>query len=182
MSDKKSRPIEATVEAAKENIKTSEQTDSSPDVLKRESLEFLKKLRPGGPWVLTAITPDGPATTITATNADEALAFVRANDGKKNIYYSVNPTRTPMTKKATKADIAAIEFGLADLDPNDGETPEDAKARYLAALETHGLLGRRAPLAVRMPSLDDRAQIRPMRSGPIAETGQGRAEPIGLWL
>jgi len=46
----------------------------------------------------------------------------------------------------------------------------------------HGLLGRRAPLAVRMPSLDDRAQIRPMRSGPIAETGQGRAEPIGLWL
>jgi len=137
MSDKKSRPIEATVEAAKENIKTSEQTDSSPDVLKRESLEFLKKLRPGGPWVLTAITPDGPATTITATNADEALAFVRANDGKKNIYYSVNPTRTPMTKKATKADIAAIEFGLADLDPNDGETPEDAKARYLAALETH---------------------------------------------
>ena len=56
--------------------------------------EFLEKLRPGGPWILTAITPDGPTKTITATNADEVAAFVRANNGKRNIYYSVNPTRT----------------------------------------------------------------------------------------
>lgn len=40
-----------------------------------------------------------------------------------------------MFKKAAKNDIAAIEYALADLDPNEGETPEDAKARYLTRLE-----------------------------------------------
>ena len=39
-----------------------------------------------------------------------------------------------MSKKAAKTDIAAIEYALADLDPADGETPEAAKARYLAQL------------------------------------------------
>jgi hypothetical protein len=100
------------------------------------AVEFLEKLRPGGPWVLTAIVPDGPTETTTAKDKDAVAAFVRANDGKKNIYYSVNPTRTEMAKKAAKADIAAIEFLLADLDPSAGESPEEAKARYRAKLET----------------------------------------------
>ena len=39
-----------------------------------------------------------------------------------------------MTRKAAKTDIAAIEYLLADLDPRDDESPEDAKARYLAAI------------------------------------------------
>ena len=95
------------------------------------AVEFLELLRPGGPWILTAIIPDGPRETITATNADAVRAFVSTNDGKKNIYYSVNPTRTALTKKAAKADIAAIEFLLADLDPNEGENFADSKARYL---------------------------------------------------
>jgi hypothetical protein len=37
-----------------------------------------------------------------------------------------------MTKKASKKDIAAIEFLLADLDPEDNETTTDAKTRYVA--------------------------------------------------
>jgi hypothetical protein len=41
-----------------------------------------------------------------------------------------------MNKKAAKADIAAIEYSLADLDPADGEASEAAKARYLAQLAT----------------------------------------------
>lgn len=100
------------------------------------AIEFLEALRPDGPWALTAIIPDGPTETITATTAGEVSAFVRKNNGKKNIYFSVNPTRTTMTSKAAKADIAAIEFLLADLDPNEDERPEDAKARYLTTLET----------------------------------------------
>ena len=102
------------------------------------AIEFLEKLRPGGPWVMTAILPDGPTQTITATNADEVGAFCRANNGKKNIYYSVNPTRTTMTSKAAKTDIASIEFLLADLDPADGESPDAAKVRFMAALEANG--------------------------------------------
>jgi hypothetical protein len=96
--------------------------------------DFLAKLRPGGPWVLTAIAPDGPTQTITANNASEVDTFVRANNGNQNLYYSVNPTRSAMTKKAAKADIAAVEYLLADLDPNEGESPSDAKSRYLAQL------------------------------------------------
>ena len=108
--------------------------DHGPGQAKSEAVEFLELLRPGGPWVLTAIIPDGVATTITAYDERDVLAFLQTNDGQKNIYYSVNPTRTALTKKAAKTDIAAIEYALGDLDPKDDETPEAAKARYLEQL------------------------------------------------
>jgi predicted P-loop ATPase len=97
---------------------------------------FLEKLRPGGPWVLTAIEPDGATDTITARNAAEVRRFVLNNNGRKNLYFSVNPTRTKLTSKASKLDIAVIEFSFVDLDPRPEETAEAAKARYLAGLET----------------------------------------------
>ena len=97
---------------------------------------FLRKLRPSGPWVLTSIHPDkGWITTITAKTSDEVGEFVCKWNGKRNLYYSVNPTRTDMTKKASKADIGTIEYLLADLDPKDNETVRDAKARYIWALQ-----------------------------------------------
>lgn len=96
---------------------------------------FLQRLRPGGPWVLTGIKPDGPIETITAEKDAAVRAFVAKWDGKRGLYYSVNPTLTVMASKARKADILAVEYMLADLDPRDDETPEEAKARYLAALE-----------------------------------------------
>src|SRR5262249_42790677 len=103
-----------------------------------ESVSFLEQLRSNGPWVLTAILPDGGAPTITKTvhTAAEVDAFLREHNGKRNIYYSTNPTKTELTKKASKADIAAIEYPLADLDPADGEASEAAKVRYLAQLES----------------------------------------------
>src|SRR5262249_5867439 len=66
---------------------------------------------------------------------DQVEALVREHNGKRNLYYSVNPTRTAMSKKAAKTDIAAIEFIHFDGDPRDNETPEQAKARYLKAIE-----------------------------------------------
>ena len=99
-----------------------------------ESVAFLNLLRPSGPWVLSAIVPDGAIETITATTVDDIRAFVTKHNGKRNLYYSVNPTRNVMDKKAAKVDIAAIEYLLADLDPKESETPEAAKVRYLAGL------------------------------------------------
>jgi hypothetical protein len=99
-----------------------------------QAIDFLKHLRPDGPWVLTAIKPDGPTINITARTAEEVDGFLREHNGKENCYYSVNPTRAAMSKKAAKADIAAVEYLLGDLDPADGETPEAAKARYLDQL------------------------------------------------
>jgi hypothetical protein len=97
-----------------------------------EPVQFLEWLRPGGPWVLTAINPNIPGTkTITAMTAQAVDDFVRRYNGKWSIYYGVNPTRKLMDKKAAKIDIAQIEYALADLDPKDDETPEEAKTRYL---------------------------------------------------
>jgi hypothetical protein len=104
-----------------------------------ETIDFLEQLRPGSPWVLTAMTPDGSTKTITANNADEVRRFVLRYNGRRNLYYSLNPTRTPMTSKAAKTDIAAIEYAFTDLDPRDDETPDDAKARYLVALAAYPL-------------------------------------------
>ncbi len=99
------------------------------------AVDFLEKLRPSGPWTLTAIVPNGKPTTITARTASEVREFVRAHNGKRNLHYAVNPLRTAMRSKAAKTDVAAIEFVFGDFDPNDDETPEQAKERYLAALK-----------------------------------------------
>ena len=63
------------------------------------------------------------------------MPFVRKYDGRRNLYYSVNPTRTALDEKAKKTDIATIEYALADLDPKDGETSDITKERYLSQLE-----------------------------------------------
>ena len=100
-----------------------------------EACAFLEKLRPAGPWVLTAIDPDnGKIITSTARTKGEVETFIQKYNGKRGLYYSVNPTRTAMSTKAKKTDIAAIEYALADLDPADGETSDAAKQRYLKQL------------------------------------------------
>jgi hypothetical protein len=103
-----------------------------------QAIDFLKRLRPEGPWVITAIQPDGDAKTRTfkaeiVADAEEFIKVCNETE-RRNVYYSVNPTKTVMRKKAAKGDIAAIEFALADLDPADGETADAAKARYLDQL------------------------------------------------
>src|SRR5258705_8962510 len=58
------------------------------------AIDFLKQLRPCGPWVLTAIAPqDGKIETITAKTADQIDEFVHKHSGQRNLYFSVNPTR-----------------------------------------------------------------------------------------
>src|SRR5262249_46666234 len=97
---------------------------------------FLEQLRPGGPWVLVAIDPDEEnIITITAQTLAEASSFVQRWNGKRNLYYSVNPVRQALSKKPKKIDIAAIEYVLTDLDPAVDETPEAAKKRYREQLE-----------------------------------------------
>ena len=86
------------------------------------ALDFLHNLRPQGPWVLTAIIPDGAPHTMTATTKRQVEELIWAFNGVGNIYYSANPTRRALTSKASKHDIAAIEYLFADLDPNAGDT------------------------------------------------------------
>jgi hypothetical protein len=53
------------------------------EIASAAAVDFLKQLRPGGPWVLTAIVPDGPTETITARDAKAVDAFVGKHDGKR---------------------------------------------------------------------------------------------------
>ena len=112
------------------------QDDRNSEAFDDLAVDFLEYLRPRGPWVLSAIVPDGAIETITARAAAEVRAFVRKHGGNRNLYYSVNPPRRDLASKAAKTDIAAIEYALADLDLNPGEASLEAKTRYLEQLKT----------------------------------------------
>src|SRR5215475_8054100 len=79
-----------------------------------QATAFLKRLRPGGPWALTAIIPDGGTVTETFAERDEAAmaAFIRQRnaDERRNVYYTINPVHGAVHKKPTKKEIAAGEF------------------------------------------------------------------------
>jgi putative DNA primase/helicase len=144
--------------------------------------EFLQKLRPSGLWVLTAIVPDGLTTTSTARAMEQIEAFVRKHDGKQNLYYSVNPTRTAMSKKAKKTNIAAIEYIHFDGDPRDDETPEQAKARYLKAIEESGIKftfvidsGNGIQGLIR---LTERIELGPLVDGKLSPEDQAKIDDI----
>jgi hypothetical protein len=101
-----------------------------------DSIEFLRLLRPAGPWQLTAIDPQtGDIVTRTIRSAAKACEFVAEHNGRRNLYYAVNPVRIENIK-ASKTDVSAIEFLLGDLDPREGEASSAAKQRYLAALKS----------------------------------------------
>lgn len=97
--------------------------------------EFLTAFREGGSWVLTAITPDRGTTTQTFTCPDRAATWAEAQNGQgRNLYFHVNPTKGPMTKKAAKTDISALEYLHVDLDPRNGEDRDTERERILGRL------------------------------------------------
>ena len=92
------------------------------------SVSSLNKFRPGGPWVLTSIVPDGRITTTTFRADQEPLLreWLHSHAGYENIYFQVNATGDKnVTKKTTKADIIAAEWLHVDID-GDREAAESA--------------------------------------------------------
>lgn len=86
------------------------------------SVEFLR-LWDTTRWVLTAITPDGPAETATFEPGQEQAVehWITARDGVKNLYFHVNPVKQALTKKAQKGDVAAMAWLQVDLDADNAE-------------------------------------------------------------
>lgn len=92
--------------------------------------EFLDWLRPAGSVALTSIVPDGKTTTATFTDyADAERWALEQNGAGRNVYFTPQPTRGPVNKKPTKADIARVEFLFVDLDPFSGEDLDTERAR-----------------------------------------------------
>ncbi|WP_306003582.1 DUF5906 domain-containing protein [Brevundimonas sp. C43] len=101
-----------------------------------ESTRFLQWLRPGGPWVLTAIPPEGGRTdTATFTDVAEAEKWLSSRSGKLNLYFSVNPLRAATDKKAKKEDVEELAFLHVDVDPRKGEDLASEQARAITVLE-----------------------------------------------
>jgi putative DNA primase/helicase len=107
-----------------------------------EAVEYLKWLRPNGPWLLLAFKPDGPngrdvpVEALTVHTGCEVHEFVLQHSGSSNCYYSLNPPKRPMNKKPRKTDILRTEFLHADLDPRANESAQAAPERLLKAVET----------------------------------------------
>ena len=112
---------------------------SYPKADTSSAIGFLRALRPAGPWVLTAIVPDGPTTTQSFEANDEAGAtdFIKStNHTGQNVYFTGNSCGRP-GRKPTKAAMTGAIMLHADSDPNEGETVEAAKARIKAAYDAH---------------------------------------------
>ncbi|MBL9031625.1 MAG: hypothetical protein JNM80_07945 [Phycisphaerae bacterium] len=101
----------------------------SPQVA--EAMRFLSAHAPGGPWALTALLQDEEREdTATFFPRDEARAaeWVEArNRAGWNVYYHVNPVRRPLSKKATKDDIAAAAYAHLDCDPGLARTSRTSR-------------------------------------------------------
>lgn len=103
------------------------------------AIDFLRTIYPDGPWVLTAIAPDGPGivTRTFAPDQEPALrAWLVEHGASHNLYWAVNPPVRPLTKKASRADIAALAWLHVDIDPRAGEELAAERERALRKLTT----------------------------------------------
>lgn len=107
----------------------------------KSSIDFLKRWYPQGPWVLTAIVPDGRIETrsFAAEKWVEAADWIESHQGKENIYFQVNPVLRALSSKASKEDIARMAWLHIDIDPRAGEDFDEERARALKVLKEYKL-------------------------------------------
>lgn len=91
-----------------------------------ESTDFLERLYPGGPWCLSAATPErDKLDTRTFSDAALAASWIDAWNGQRNLYFHVNPPRDHNARsKLKRTDVAAVCYLHVDIDPPDGQTAD----------------------------------------------------------
>ena len=96
---------------------STEQCSSSPETAPtpnyEDSVEFLRRFAPDGPWCLVAIEErEDRKTTSTVTlspgEEDKVRHWLRAVGERSNCYFCVNPVRRRMKKKPKASDIASM--------------------------------------------------------------------------
>lgn len=104
-----------------------------------EAASFLESWRPGGPWVLTAISVEGGGTqTVTLTSPGAVRKWVHDHSGGRwNLYFTVNETFGPVTSKPKKTHLAAATGLHVDVDPRAGAELEAERERALRLLRTY---------------------------------------------
>src|SRR5688500_20235441 len=77
------------------------------------AVDFLRKVYPEGPWVLTAIRTDKKAIdTKTFRPSTEAalLDWLKQYNGERNIYWSTSQPTHDLSKKAEREDIKNVSY------------------------------------------------------------------------
>jgi hypothetical protein len=103
------------------------------------AIDFLHKWEPSGPWVLTAITTDKKSILTKAFKSEDEndlATWLNSYNGKRNIYFNVNPSRLLIDKKSERANVAAMAWLHVDIDPRVGEDHEEERERALRLLTT----------------------------------------------
>jgi hypothetical protein len=78
------------------------------------AVKFLQLLYPQGPWVLTAIVPDGRTTTATFTDPERAREFIAEhNNNGENVYYSINPTKRPLQSRRASRTLTRSSISMS---------------------------------------------------------------------
>lgn len=114
-------------------------TDVQPD--SKAAIDFLLRVYPDGPWLLTAIQTDRKAIsteTFGPSSVPALEAWLKDYNGVRNIYWSVNPPIQAMRKKAEREEIKAVHYLHVDVDPRAGEDL-DAEIERIKALKPSGL-------------------------------------------
>ena len=103
------------------------------------ALSFLRRWEPNGPWLLTAILPDGATETQTfrADQESATFAWIEMHQGKRNLYFSVNRPHGHLTSKASKSDIAALLALHVDVDPRKGNDLKAEQERSIRVLREY---------------------------------------------
>ena len=101
------------------------------------AISFLKEWEPKGPWVLTAISLDRKSiqtTTFDLTTLGECTDWIELYNGTRNIYFHVNPTISPVDKKAQREDMLEMRWLHVDVDPREGKNLDEERDRAFTAL------------------------------------------------
>jgi hypothetical protein len=111
--------------------------DIQPDTA--AAVDFLRRWDMRGPWVLTAIVPDGPTETKTfgPGREREMIAWIDACQNRRNIYFSVNSPKTELSTKAKKADIGWFNAIHVDIDVANDDEREANLTRALESLQQY---------------------------------------------
>lgn len=132
------------------NIRVTDESGRVPDV--NVAVDFLTGMHPTAPWVLTVLDPENVEKSITATFGVSAEAkvrtFIERWNGERGLYFSTNPLRMAMSKKAKATDVAALTYLHVDIDPHAGEDIEVERARILSLLTDRLPAGVPKPTAI----------------------------------
>ena len=104
------------------------------------SVEFLKKWLPDGPWGLVAISPkEGKAISGEfITNSERISSWLAENNGTNNCYFHSNTLAGPVSPRGRREDFLEVPWLHVDVDPRVGEDVAAEQARILAAIREYG--------------------------------------------